>query len=439
MKDRFYIKTWGCQMNLHQSEAIAGILESAGYTQASSLQDADIVLFNTCSVRQKAEEKVYGQFGQIKALKDQRDLVFGLGGCMAHIHRGKLLDRFPLIDFLFATTDLLSLPALLSNAKKRKARIVQIPSPSLVQEVPYSRQSRVTAMVTITEGCSNFCSYCIVPYARGPLRSRQPDLILSEVEDLADSGYKEICLLGQNVDSYGRDRPAYGDFADLLAAIAGTGIPRIRFTSSHPRDMTQRVIDTVADNPNVCNHIHLACQSGSDRILAHMNRGYTSDDFLSIVKRARDTVPGINITTDLIVGYPGETRSDFGATMRLVREAGFGSIFVAKYSPRPGTRSAEFEDDVPDSVKASRLQKVLEAQREIALSRNRESIGKTYSVLVEGRTQGRRLFGRADDHRTVTFAGNAKLGEFIQVRVDNATAAALSGRTVTAATTRGAT
>ncbi len=428
MRKRLYIETWGCQMNLHQSEGIAGVLEERGFSLTESLPEADLVLFNTCAVRQKAEEKVYGRIGAIQEQKTRREVLFGVGGCLAQLRGEALLKRFPAIDFLFGTADLAALPSLLEEVEAGCTRLAHLPTPSGTEEVPYRRRSSVTAMVTISEGCSNFCSYCVVPSARGPLRSRPPEEVLAEVEDLVRKGYKEVVLLGQNVDSYGKDQSEYGDFASLLSRAAETGIPRLRFLTSHPRDLTRGVIDAIARHENVCNHLHLACQSGSDRVLAAMNRGYTRAEFLSIVERARKAVEGLNVTTDLIVGYPGETEEDFRATMDLVEEVRFGSIFAAKYSPRPGTRSAGLEDDVPAAVKDARLQELLVREREIAREENEWRVGEVVDVLVEGRTREGELYGRTDDHRTVTARGEAKAGEFVPVLIEGASAATLAGR-----------
>lgn len=437
MNMRFYIETWGCQMNRHQSEGIAGILERAGYVPSPSPVEADVVLFNTCAVRQKAEEKVHGRIGAIARLKEEKDLLFGLGGCMAQVRGEALLTRFPALDFLFGTTDLAALPRIVSQARKHRGGIAHLPEPTGMEELPYRRASLITAMVTITEGCSTFCSYCIVPYARGPLRSRSPEAILAEVDELARAGYQEVLLLGQNVDSYGRDHPAYGDFSRLLEQVADSGIPRIRFTTSHPRDITPQVLATIAEHETICNHLHLACQSGSDRILRAMHRGYTRDAFLSLVKRARDQVEGINITTDLIVGFPGEEEADFQATMGLIESARFGSVFAAKYSPRPGTRSARLTDDVPDEVKGARLQAVLTRQREIAREENRRRIGRIIDVLVEGKTKNGALYGRGKDHRTVVLTGEAEIGTFVPVRIEAASAAALAGQALVPEAARG--
>ena len=431
MNKRLYVETWGCQMNIHQSEGIVGILEQNGFTLTESLADADLVIFNTCMVRQKAEEKVYGRIGAVVEEKRKRDVLLGVGGCLAQVRGKDLLRRFQAIDFVFGSNDLASLPRVVKEASQsRDERIAHLVPPIGIDEVPVERKSPVTAMVTITQGCSNFCSYCIVPYARGPLRSRAPESILREVRAAVHKGYPEILLLGQNVDSYGTDRSEYGSFADLLGKIAETGAPRIRFTSSHPKDMTTEVIEKIASYDNICNHIHLACQSGSDRILASMNRGYSRDDFLNILKRARSLIPQINITTDLIVGYPGETDDDFAATLDLVKQARFGSIFVAMYSPRPGTRSAHLVDDVPPEVKSSRLHNVLDLQRQIALEQNRRLVGREFDVLVEGKTRTGEAYGRTDTHHTVVLTGEGRVGEFVRVHIDEATTAALIGKRV---------
>ena len=430
---RFYIETWGCQMNRHDSEGIGGILERAGFVPTESPAEAEVIIFNTCAVRQKAEEKVYGRMGLIKELKGQKPLFFVLAGCIPQVYGEKLRERFPTIDLLLGPGEWNLLPQALETEEE----LTILSELSEKEEIPYRRRSSVQGMVTVTEGCSNFCSYCIVPYARGPLRSRSPETILAEVDALIQSGHKEILLLGQNVDSYGRDDSQYGDFPMLLKKIAQTGIPRIRFTTSHPRDMTQEVLETMAQYDNVCPHLHLACQSGSDAVLKTMNRGYTRRMFLDIVQAAQTTVDGINITTDLIVGHPRETEADFHATMDLVEEVRFGSIFAAKYSPRPGTRSAALPDDVPEETKDERLQRILTRARQIAIEENEAYIGTTVEVLVEGETQLGRLYGRTMDHRTVVLRGSAKPGSFVPVRIETVSAAALNGEALIAATTEG--
>ncbi len=432
-----YTKTWGCQMNLHKSEGINGVLAQAGYEVVDSPDSADIILFNTCAVRQKSEEKVYGALGGIQKQKANRDVVFGVGGCIAQVKGERLLKRFPIIDFVFGTTELDQLPVILQKLKPGRQHY-NLPRPDSITEIPAMRDNPVTAMVNISEGCSNVCSYCIVPQARGPLRSRSPANIIEEVENLVEEGYQEVLLLGQNVDSYGRDNPAHGCFSGLLEQIAQTGIARIRFISSHPRDMTGQVIKTIAAYENICNHIHLACQSGSDRVLELMNRGYTADYFLRIVDSARQIIPEVNITTDIIVGHPGETEEDFAATLRLINEARFGSIYVAKYSPRPGTRSASMDDNLSEDDKSHRLQQVLARQRQIAIEQNRRFIGKMVRVLVEERAGEDGFYGRADDHRTIIIDGDATIGGIFPVYVDSVSAESLAGRVCEPIATRGA-
>ena len=439
MNKRLYVETWGCQMNIHQSEGIVGVLEQAGFTLTDSLADADLVIFNTCMVRQKAEEKVYGRIGAVVEQKRVRDVLLGVGGCLAQVRGADLLKRFKAIDFLFGSSDLASIPEIVHTLEKSSGeRISHIMRPSGIDEVPHHRRNEVSAMVTITQGCSNFCSYCVVPFARGPLRSRDPQAILREVRRAVRDGYQEVLLLGQNVDSYGTDLPEYGNFAGLLERIANTSVPRIRFTSSHPKDMSVEVLETIAAHDNICNHIHLACQSGSDRILSEMNRGYTRSEFLSILDDARRLIPQINVTTDLIVGYPGESEEDFAQTLELIENARFGSIFVAMYSPRPLTRSSRLEDDVPAEVKNERLHRVLDLQRGIAISQNREYIGREVDVLIEGHTREDKPYGRTDSHRTVVIEGKGRVGEFASVAIDDATTAALIGKRVDSMVPQGA-
>jgi len=430
MEKRLYIETWGCQMNRHQSEGIAGLLRRSGFVLVDTLADADIVLFNGCMVRQKAEEKVYGRIGAVVEEKRRRDVVLGVGGCLGEIRRDGLLKRFQAIDFVFGVHGHEKLPGLIERLLEGGPRDLLTPGTSEFADVPYERASAVSAMVTITEGCSNFCSYCVVPYARGPMWSRPEAEILAEVEEAVAAGYREIVLLGQNVNSYGGDLPGAEDFAGLLTEVAAVGPDRIRFTSSHPRDLTTEILETMAERKNIAPHLHVACQSGSDRILRAMNRGYTREHFLEVVRASREIVPGMNVTTDLIVGFPGETEQDFAESLDLIERARFGSIFAAKYSPRPGTASSRREDDVPEEEKASRLHRVLDRQRQIALEENERFIGGESELLIEGRARDGAWYGRAFDHRTVVAEAPERTcaaGDLVRVRIEAATAAALSG------------
>jgi len=435
MRNRLYIETWGCQMNRHDAERIAGALSHEGAHLVDSLDEADVVLFLGCMVRQKAEEKVYGRVGAIVEEKRRRPLILGVGGCLGQVRGDELLQRFPAIDFVFGSRGFGQLSEAIRRRVDRRERSVSVAEPVGVEETPVLRSSPVTAMVTITEGCSNFCSYCVVPFARGPMRSRPAMRILDEVKDAVLAGAREILLLGQNVNSYGADLADAGGFVDLLRRVSQVGPERIRFTSSHPRDVDARLFEAMAELPNVMPHIHAACQSGSDRILAAMNRGTTKEQLLRMVEDARVKVPGINFTTDLIVGFPGETSGDFRDTLDLIERGRFGSIFVAKYSPRPGTRSAEWADDVSDAEKAERLQTILERQREIALEENEHFVGSDLEILVEGRTREGSIFGRAPDHRTVSVIADREPGNLLTVRVTGATAASLHGEPVAIAAT----
>ncbi len=427
MGTRVYIETWGCQMNLHQTEGIAGVLESAGLSVVDRLEDADVVLFNGCMVRGKAEEKLLGRLGAVAEEKRRRPVLLGVGGCFGQVHGQALFRRSSAIDFVFGTRRHGELPRLIETARGGRASLLCADEDVSLEETPLRRSSPAIAMVTITEGCSNACAYCIVPRARGPMRSRDREAILDEVRAAVETGRREILLLGQNVNAYGQDRPECGTFAALLGRVAAAGPRRIRFTSSHPRDMTPEILEVMAAHPNVCRHLHLALQSGSDRILAAMNRGYTRDAFLRTVDAARRAMPGINVTTDLIVGFPGETDVDFEDTLAVVRETRFGSIYAAKYSPRPGTRAAALADDVTADVKQARLARVLDAERVIAAEENARRVGSTVVVLVEEPARDGRWVGRADDHRTVVAEGTACVGDLVDVRITSSSASGLAG------------
>jgi len=423
--NRLYIETWGCQMNLRQSEGWAGIMVQSGFTLVDRLEDADVVLFNGCMVRQKAEEKVYGRIGAVVQEKRKRKVLLGIGGCLGQVRAEALLERFRAVDLVFGSSGYANLPDLIRQAQQE--RFIDLETHAFNEESPAVRASQVTAKVTITEGCSNFCTYCVVPFARGPMRSRPRKLVIAEVKALLDEGYREVLLLGQNVNAYGSDQQNCGDFPNLLRAVSDTGIARVRFTTSHPRDMSNEIVRVMKDRANVCPHLHLACQSGSDRILQAMNRGYTSAHFLHIVEEARTQLPDLNVTTDIIVGFPGETEEDFERTLDLVESARFGTVFAAKYSPRPLTKGRLLVDDVTAEVKARRLEILLDRQREIALALNQTLIGSEREILVEGRSKRGGWYGRTGDHRTVMVDGDAEAGSIPTVRIEGASAASLGG------------
>ena len=427
---KVYIHTWGCQLNEHKSEGIAGVLQRAGYHVVDKLEEAEVIIFNTCTVREKAVEKVLGKIGEVHRLRAQgREVLLGIGGCLPQAEKGRLLSRSGQIDFLFGTSDfdIRRLPELIAAARRRRG-LVEVGEPAGLDHLPTLRRSSITAYVTITEGCDHFCSYCIVPYTRGRLRSRPPEEIVREVEELVAQGYKEVTLLGQNVNAYGADLFGEGQFAELLRRVAATGIPRIRFTSSHPQDMTSEILEAIAELPNVCEQIHMAAQSGSDRVLRDMRRPYTKAQFLEKVEEARRLIPDANITTDLIVGYPTETEEDFQETVDLVERARFGSAFIFKFSPRRGTVAAtKYGDPIPDGVKRRRHQELLELQKRISGEESRKFIGRTVEVLVDHRSNGW-WYGRSRDHRTVVFTDNGNLlGEFVRVKVVGLEGGALLG------------
>ena len=424
------VLTWGCQLNAHRSEEIEGVLERAGYEIVSRPEEADVVILNTCMVRQRAEEKVAGRLGELWHLKKLRPLVIGVGGCMSQGRKGELL-KYPAVDFLFGSANASEIPELIERAM-RGERPVSLPAPEGIERLPVRRKSPFQAYVTIAEGCSHSCAYCIVPHVRGPLRSRPLSEVLAELRELAEAGYKEVTLLGQNVDAYGLDLRDGTNFARLLREVARIPIPRIRFTSSHPGYMTDETIAAIAEGDNICEHVHLAVQSGSDRVLAAMRRGYTREKFLRVVEKLRAAIPGVNVTTDIIVGFPGETEADFEATLSLIREARFGTVYAAMYSPRPYTAAAGMPDDIPPAEKKRRLEEVLAEARRIAQEINEGKLGKTEEVLVEGYLAAKGLYyGKTRDMRTVLLPGDEGLvGEFVWVKFERATPGALYGEVV---------
>ena len=427
MPEKFHIVTYGCQMNKSDSEVLASILTEHGYVRVDELQDADIVLLNTCSVRDTAERKVIGRLGRIKHLKRERpDMILGVCGCMAQSWGKQLTDQFPQVDIVLGTGRLAELPRLVRQFRELGHAVVDVSeTPSDAGTAHTVRESYISAWVTIMHGCNNFCSYCIVPYVRGRERSRSSSDIIREVKTLAEKGYKEVTLLGQNVNSYGFDTDESLDFADLLALVdrESDGIERIRFTTSHPRDVPTKLIDAMADLPRVCKHFHLPAQAGSDRTLARMNRGYTRQYYLDLVHKLKERVPGIAISTDLIVGFPGETEEEFSDTLDLVRQAQFDVGFCFRYSPRRDTPAASMEDQLPEDVKMQRLYKLLELQDGISMEKNEALVGTRQEILVEG-TNPRdetQMTGRTDTNKIVFFPGDAELiGQLVAVTITRA-------------------
>ncbi len=429
----YFIETYGCQMNEHDSEKLAGMLQSCGLAKAETKIGADVILFNTCCVREHAEKRLMGNVGALKKLKDEKPgLLVCVCGCMAQQKdvADKLYRRFPFVDLIFGTHELHLFPQLLEQAMegRRLARVRELDG-EIAEGLPVSRNNGVSQFVTIMYGCDNFCSYCIVPYVRGRERSREPERILAEIRALAKDGVKEITLLGQNVNSYQGDGGV--DFPELLRRTGKIeGIARIRFMTSHPKDLSPRLIEAMASLPKVCPHIHLPVQSGSDRVLCLMNRRYTRADYLALAAALRAAVPGIEITTDFIVGFPGETEEDFLDSLRLAREAGFSAAYTFKYSKRSGTRAAGMEEQIPEQVKKDRLKRLNDAVAEGLRAGNEKYVGRTGEVLVEGcdRRNAAMAFGKLPSFKMVYFPGDESLiGRTVRVNITKTSANSLIG------------
>ena len=441
MAKKLYIKTFGCQMNEYDSAKMADVLAAAdGYEQTSDPNEADLILFNTCSVREKAQEKVFSDLGRVRPIKIGRpDVLIGVGGCVASQEGATIVSRAPYVDVVFGPQTLHRLPELLAKRRESGRPQIDISFPAIEKfdHLPPARVDGASAYVSIMEGCSKYCSFCVVPYTRGEEVSRPLEDILTEVAELTAQGVKEVTLLGQNVNAYraplGETAAGTeaGDFTLLLEYVAAMpGIERVRYSTSHPKEFTQRLIDLYATEPKLVSHVHLPVQSGSDRVLAAMKRGYTALEYKSIVRRLRRARPGISITSDFIVGFPGETDADFAATMALIDEVGFDNSFSFLYSPRPGTPAASLQDDTPHDVKAARLAKLQTAiaANETVIGKN--MVGTTQRVMVERQSKKAlgELAGRTDNNRIVNFPGPAlHIGSFMQVRITGNFAHSLRG------------
>lgn len=406
----YEVRTYGCQMNVHDSERISGVLDAAGYLRAAADEQADVVVFNTCAVRENADNRLYGNLGHLAPIKAERPgMQIAVGGCLAQKDKDVVTQRAPWVDVVFGTHNLGSLPALLDRARALEEAQVEILDSLEVfpSTLPTRRESAFAAWVSISVGCNNTCTFCIVPSLRGKEKDRRPGEILAEIEALVAEGVIEVTLLGQNVNAYGVEFGDRGAFADLLRACGRIdGLERVRFTSPHPRDFTDDVIDAMATTDNVMPQLHMPLQSGSDRILAAMRRSYRADRYLGIIDRVRAAMPEAAITTDIIVGFPGETEEDFQGTLDVVRAARFAGAFTFQYSPRPGTPAADMPDQVPPDVVGERYRRLVDVVNEIAWEANREFLGRSVEVLVsegEGRKDGRteRITGRAADNRLV--------------------------------------
>lgn len=431
-----YIKTYGCQMNEYDSEVITGILHQSGFSPTFNIDKADLVILNTCYVREKVKHKVFSYLGELRKLKESKpDLILGVGGCLAQKDPQEILKRAPFVDIVWGTLNLDEIPKLVEDARKEKRPIVKIEKEGQPpDELPIVRKGKFSAYIPVMRGCNNFCSYCNVPYVRGREKSRPVGSILKEVEAVAREGFKEVVLLGQNVNSYGKDLPNSVDFADLLYEISKIeGISRIRFTTSHPKDLSEKLMLAMANIDKVCEHLHLPLQAGSNRVLRLMRRRYTREDYLKLVCRLRSLIPDVSLTTDLIVGFPGEREEDFNQTLEMVEKVRFDGAFTFEYSPIPGTLAAKFNDQLPDSVKGRRLRRLIDLQRRITEEKNKIWVGKDVEVLVEGLSEKNpeELQGRTRQNKVVVFPGEKELiGKLIKVRVRRAGCWALRGEIV---------
>ncbi|MDR5684497.1 MAG: tRNA (N6-isopentenyl adenosine(37)-C2)-methylthiotransferase MiaB [Armatimonadota bacterium] len=437
MPERYHIITYGCQMNVRDSEAMAGMLEAAGYERAEGVEDADVILLNTCTVREGADDRAYGRVGELRRLKQRKPtLILGMAGCLVQKDREEVLRRAPHLDLVFGVHNLHRLPELLRQARDGCQRVYEVwdcrPKDEPLPVLPAVRSGGVRAYVNIIHGCNKFCTFCIVPFVRGRERSVPPEEVVAEVQQLAVQGYREVTLLGQNVDSYGQDLRPRTDLAELLARVHQVeGIERIRFTTSHPRDMTERLVRAVADLPKVCEHIHLPVQSGDDEVLRRMHRAYTVTDYLRIVETIRSHIPQASITTDIIVGFPGETEEQFENTLRLVETVQFDACNTAVYSPREGTKAAVYDDPVDAQTKRRWLWSLNRMAERIALARNRRLVGSTQEVLVEERGRDGGVVGRTRTNKVVTLPGpEAWIGRTIRVRISEAGSWVLRGEPV---------
>jgi len=419
----YFIVTFGCQMNSHDSEKIAGVLQECGYTKAGEIEEASLILINTCNVRPKAVQKAYSELGKIKLLKKKNpNLIIGICGCVPQTEKKNVLRRESAVDLVFGTQNIDSLPALLERTQKYKKRQIEIlPQKTSFEKHKIIREEGPRAWVTIIEGCNNFCTYCIVPFSRGREKSRMHDEIFSEVTQLAQEGYKEVVLLGQNVNSYGTEDSLSMDFPALLHHLHSIdNLERIRFVTSHPKDFSSEVIEAMRDLPKVCKQIHLPVQSGSDNVLLAMGRKYTSKGYLQKISMLKERVEDVGITTDIIVGFPGETEDDFEETLSLLSEVRYDGVFSFKYSDRPQTKAADMSGKISPEVMHERFSRLLELQKEISSEKNRDEEGKIVKVIVDGPSKNNPalMSGRDEKNKIVHFSGKEfKRGDIVEVKI----------------------
>ena len=438
-KGAFYIETWGCQMNEEDSEKLSGMLKNIGYENTDNKENANIIIFNTCCVRENAELKVYGNLGILKGLKAKNpDLIIAVCGCMMQQEgmAEDIIKKYPFVDIIFGTHNSYKFPEYLNRAKQEGTSIIEVwdKEDEIVEGIPIDRKSSTKAFVTIMYGCNNFCTYCIVPYVRGRERSREVSDIEKEIKELVKSGYKEITLLGQNVNSYGKDLEPKIGFSELLRHVNEIeGIERVRFMTSHPKDLTDDVIYAIKECDKLCEHIHLPVQSGSSRILKKMNRHYNREDYMKLVNKIKEEIPDVAITTDIIVGFPGETEEDFNETLDLVKEVEYDSCFTFLYSKRKGTPAYNIEEQVPEDVKHERFERLVKVVNKCCKKNNKKYQDKTVKVLVEGESKNdkSKLSGRTNTSKLVNFTGNKdNIGKIVDVKITKTLSFSLEGEEV---------
>ena len=432
---KYFLRTYGCQMNVHDSEEIKYYLEALGYEAVEELEKADIVVLNTCAIRENAKDKVFGYLGRCKHLKKENpNLIIAITGCLMQQPKEieEIHNRHQYIDIIIGTHNLSEMPSLIEEANNKKKQNIEVYSNSdiVFENVKYNRDSKISAWINIIYGCDKFCTYCIVPYTRGRERSRKMEEILEEVKALKEQGYMEITLLGQNVNAYGKDLNLGYDFATLLENVAKIGIPRIRFVTSHPWNFTDRMVDVIAKYDNIMPYVHLPIQSGSDEILKRMNRKYTIEEYKKLFDQIKKKVKNVAITTDIIVGFPNETDEDFQKTLDIVNYCKFDGAYTFIFSPREGTAAAKMEDKVPMQVKEERLQKLNELVNKYSLESNQKMLGKTLDVLVVGLSEkdSNKVYGYTETMKLVNIVGNKDLiGKIVPVKITDAKSFSLDG------------
>ena len=431
MTKTYFIETYGCQMNVADSELVESILKGEGYSKAAQLHDADAIFVNTCAIREHAEEKVHSQLGRYDLIKKEKpDTIIGVLGCMAQSLKHDFLENRPFVDIILGPDSYRKLPGLLSRKKEVPNSLVDttLSRFEVYDDLFPSRKEGVNAWISIMRGCDKFCTFCIVPFTRGRERSRSMESIITEATQAVEDGFTEITLLGQNVNSYRHNEQAFHHLLEAVAQVRG--LKRIRYTSPHPQDMTDDLLNTMLTHENICNYVHLPLQSGSDRILKRMNRTYSRDHFIELAHRIREILPGVGISTDIIVGFPGETEFEFSDTLTVMEEVKFDSAFNFKYSPRPGTKASEYDDPIPEDIKQQRLEQIIDLQKRHTLERNLDLVGTIQTVLIEkeSKMSSHQWAGRTDSNKWVIFdKEDVQIKDMVSIQIKKAKGITLHG------------